>query len=749
MNKYGWGAVLAAIVLLLITSIWPVQQERIITRGTDNFASHYPLFGERTYKQDVVLQGKLSGAGAIVVNLRHAASLAPVKVAVLDKNSREVQTGIIPEAAIQDDTFAKTHWSTPVARSGDRITLVFTAPEAKNTNAIGMRFEADTKTLAVSVDEKVPLAQSILTAIQNSRNYRVILLSIAASLLLVLIVIIPLRLSLSLPQRQWYIVACLSLLVISAIVCRLLVLQHFKGVSGGDPYNYLFITKSLSEGINPFEGVKRLPGYPLLLLPAFLTSLDDVWFMQFVSIVSAGGVLVALFFLARTLKLPWPIQILAPTLLAFQKDFFWTSLRPEPYTLYAFLLLLSLVLFFHLRRHWAQLLFGVVLGYAAMTRQEGFVLAAVLGTAALTQWKSLWWKGYARIFLPALLIVTPFFIHNARAYGNPLFTPYFEGDRLQIVNSWESFQDSAGAAWGVLSALWRPIWDQQFRVELNDPWFAVGIFTLLAWWLTQKYGSLLATSKRRQQALTWTLVVGSIAVLLAAASLALHNRTFFEHIVINITAGFLVASVIPFLDRTRWQGIVVVAVAVTQLLVATWFHPFPKHYQQTYPLLLLMIVAALSLRDSRPPAKSPNYLGLTRVVLQTAVWVMPLTIGVGILILKLPLEIDRYNSRTALDYVTYQAVKTARALPGPHGFNQAYLPARLYFDSHGHYFLEDKDASPAAPQQWLANTGVHTLVVTNDHPAFTAPEPTWKQVDYHKSEGRNEKLFESWVYEIP
>lgn len=110
--------------------------------------------------------------------------------------------------------------------------------------------------------------------------------------------------------------------------------------------------------------------------------------------------------------------------------------------------------------------------------------------------------------------------------------------------------------------------------------------------------------------------------------------------------------------------------------------------------------------------------------------------------------IDKQNANTALDSVTYRAARYARTLPQPIGFDQAYLPARLYFDPVAKYFPDEDTPTPQMEQDWLAQNPLKTLVVSNGNNVFKKPQPNWTVVKTFKAAGDDDKIFESIVYSV-
>lgn len=728
------GAILVVIVLLI-----PVHQRRIVSLGTDSFTSHYPLFGARTLQHQMKTQDTTIGFGTILVDLYKKRALSDVGVDIVDTSTgAQLVSGAILASAIQDDSFATIEFPEASIAKNTDITITLAAPNATNQNPIGVRLDNETKDISLSVIEYVPAYKALSTLVVNrEREWTTVLPAIGIALGIAIAIWAPGK------RLKWILaIACIALLTFST---RIWTIQQFGGVSGGDAYNYLSITQSILRLENPFENTKRLPGYPLLLTPFVAAgTFNEQTAMRVMSTVASIGILGATVALARTLSLSWPTAIASVAILAFQKDFFWTSMRPEPYSIYSALLILSLTLFLQSYKKsslYIQILFGFVLGYAAMTRQEGFMAAVVLGTCSLSYEVFAAYTSknirasvlrVVRMYVPALCMVLPFFIHNFWAYGNPLYTPYLEGDRLQIVDSFLAFQDASGATWGIISSMWKPAWDQLERIPVASPLFIISFFGLWAW-----YWALGKLNTFRYFTILTALGIGLTAGM---AILAIYMKPVFTAIVPTMTAAWVLASIPLFIHKTSWRGIAIFAVLVSQVGIATWFHPFAKHYQQSLPIIVLMLTAALT---SNFPKNKLATGALTATI------VLPFLITGAFLGQKINAAIDEQNEETALDSVAYRAARFARTLPTPIGFDQAYLPARLYFDEVARYFPAEDNPTPEMEQVWLADNPIQTLVVTNANNVFKTPDPSWKLLKEFKAAGNDEKILIGSVYAIP
>lgn len=741
---------------LLTLAWWPQSYLETITVGIDAYQYHAPLFGDHTQSQIIHSSQPLEAIGALLVPLRHSATTPDVVVTLTDTaTNTTLQSQTISGTAIADDTFAYLHLNPPLT-SRTPVEVTLSAPTASANTALGIRFHPDdvypagqrlfdnqpvNGDLALALQKRLPLWHVLIkTAQHNANTTRIITQALLVAVMAAIVASQAGWIRQAPPVRRRLELGILAILALATMFSRLPALSYLGGVSGGDPYNYLFISDSLSQLHNPFERTKRLPGYPLLLLPVYLTKLDDHLWMRLINVISAGGIVFFTGLLARRLGLPWSIQFFAAALLAFQKDFYWLSLRPEAYTVYALLLVASLVLFFSLITWRRRMLFGLVLGYAAMTRQEGFVLAAVLGLAAALQALSTkkLVRHYAAAFLPALLLVAPFFINNTLAYGNPLYTPYFAGERLTIVDSWPAFLDAAGATWGIIGSLWKNSWDHLERLPLRSPWLIGGAIGCLAWWAYHRW----RLPRQAHIESTFTLALSAMIVLVSSIIYA-KTTTAFATVFTTISAGMLLVSPVAAIGSLRWRGVLLAVVTITQILIATWFHPFPKHYQQDLPLLtlalaILLITPLLPTLPLRRWASGATYL---MVAFAFALATLPLYESS-----RWYKQLDEENQNNALDSVIYRAVTAATNLPGPYGIDHAHLPARLYLQEQSHYYENRENSSPAAEAEWLARNNIQTLIVTNLYPVFIHLPVGWEQVATFKSEGKNEQLIESYVY---
>ena len=183
-------ALLGAILLLV-----PVNQQRIISTGTDVFEAHHALYGKRVKSQEVTLRGKLAGVAGILVNLRHVPELTPVHILIRSTDSTVLAEQVVDPANIKDDSYAWVEFN-PLRVPNNQVRIEFSAPEATNETAIGLRFEENRpEQLAVAVKERTPLGQAVTQftydLVTKTDHGPAILWGLAATMLLTLIFLIP------------------------------------------------------------------------------------------------------------------------------------------------------------------------------------------------------------------------------------------------------------------------------------------------------------------------------------------------------------------------------------------------------------------------------------------------------------------------------------------------------------------------------------------------------------------------------
>lgn len=753
-----WGAsvtLFLGLVASLRVSAVGVEREVIRLPGVDQHQFHQPLTTGHPQVQEMEAPGEVSRLGFILVTFAQAENVPRVSLVVRDARTGEVlRSGELFPETFRDDRYTFFEFSESLEpRSGRvlRVELSSAATFWRNAPAVrfdptdvypaGRRFE---KGKVVSGD----LAFSLYERVRGTSALRVVMRRIFG---LTRPVVIPLAaagalaflsLSVRFPPRLWkwgqrrWAFCVLGVLMVLALFTRLGPLAALRGVSGGDAYNYLSIAQRLTRGENPFTEEKRLPGFSLLLTPSLLLGLDDIRWERTVSVLSAVGSLGALVGLVRVLGLPWSVAVVAVGLLAWQRDFFVTSLRPEPYSFYALLLLLTTALAFRLTTPKRQLLFGALLGFAAITRHEGLVLAVVLGTIVLLQRKILRGSGLLRSLGPLFLFLLPVILLNASAYGTPWSSPYVQ--RLPVAGSWSAIRGNLAVVWGVIGSLWSSSWVVRQQLPFRS-------LPLLLGFLAALLGGFRPRGRQRR-VFGWLFVGFWVALLGSAGALLAVGKT--ERLAEFLTAsasGFLLGSVPLFLRETRWRGAGVLAVLGSQLLVVSAVRTYPKHYQHILPLLLLLLSVALvrlserwNLVGSTLTSRGAKFLARTALL-------FPFAFSLTQLYGELPSFIARSNAKTAVDAVTYRAVKAASKFPGPYAFDRGEQIAYLYFGQHVLVVPKEVRRSGETLAVWLRERQIRTLVVTASE-ELPAPRGWRKAAQFEEVAG---DIRASAIYESP
>src|SRR3989339_26229 len=121
---------------------------------------------------------------------------------------------------------------------------------------------------------------------------------------------------------------------------------QIKGVSGGDAYNNLFIARYIAEGQNPFEGARRLPFYPLLLVPTQFFNIDPIMYSRIVSAVAGSLLSVVIYLFSLSFGLNIFLSIVAALLTGMSPSLFFVSIRPLSNSTFALLTVYSIYLFY-------------------------------------------------------------------------------------------------------------------------------------------------------------------------------------------------------------------------------------------------------------------------------------------------------------------------------------------------------------------------------------------------------------------
>ncbi len=386
--------------------------------------------------------------------------------------------------------------------------------------------------------------------------------------------------------------AVIVLILAISLLSRILAAPFFSDISGGDYFNFLLITKQLVQFKTPFIA-KRLPFYPLLLVPGHLGGFPIVW-GKFIGVASGLALLVIIYLLGRELKIKKRILYLALIFTSFQSTLFVYSLRPLSHTVFTLEVFTALLLFYRLLIKgptlprvgpWCRLdlFLGLLLGAMSMTRHEGFLVAAVIAlswlVAAVFKYQRKHFKHFAvqllLIAVPLFLIVMPYFVSNYLRFGNFIYSPYVEDQGLNTVTDPESlFVNLEKVKWLILN-----LWGETGYFAIKGV-FVPAVLMLLAWVLVRN--------------IKGSGVFGAMLVLLFWLYLGLRGP--FEGVlplVFFFFSGAMVVGAVKFVIDFKWLGAPALLVLITQTVLILFIQPWARHLQHTFPFWVLFLALGL------------------------------------------------------------------------------------------------------------------------------------------------------------
>ena len=225
---------------------------------------------------------------------------------------------------------------------------------------------------------------------------------------------------------------------------RIYFANQIKGVSGGDAYNNLFIARHIVNGNNPFLEARRLPFYPLLLVPTQFFEVDPILYSRIIAALAGSLLSVVIFLFALSFKLNIFLSIVVAMLTGMSPTLFFVSVRPLSNSTFAFLIVTSVYLFYQnykKKKFNKNYSLWFMLGLASMTRHEGFVIAFIFFIFLLL--KAIKRKQIIKLIyslIPFGILVLPFFINNYLNFGKLFYSDYLEyPEGLWMPKGWDEF----------------------------------------------------------------------------------------------------------------------------------------------------------------------------------------------------------------------------------------------------------------------------------------------------------------------
>lgn len=502
-------------------------------------------------------------------------------------------------------------------------------------------------------------------------------------------------------KYKWLII--LVLIVMFNLCIRLFFVRHIEGISGGDFYNYLIMARRIIRLENPFLNElyieKRLPVFALLLLPGHLFFSEPAIWGRAVSIISALAALAVLYLLGRELKIRASVMLFAVFLLGIQPTVLLYSLRPLSHTFFTFMVLLSLYLFSRARSNRDIFLLGLVFGLTAMTRHEGFVVAAVLLPLIVVRdflegrGAKFGFKRAVLAFVPFLVCSLPLFANNLILYGNPFFVEYMKGESLQIPGRGGLIPENFEKTKWVFLSLWGSL--PYFPIK----WLFIPFVTLLL--------GLSVIKDRLKGRVGWGLLyylffVGTVIAFWRGSGFTLWQTFAFLASCLTVLGG------LKFVFETKLRGLPLVLVLLSQAVLVMFIQPWARHFQHTFPLLALFLALGLFwFFDSKQ--------GILAAVFATLFSFAALYFSYG----SVGASITRHNVGILKTKPLVEAVKYTRGLGGVIGFEAPQAHTVYVLENKARYLNLDLEIPPVDSSykrsfdeqlMWIKESGVDYIV---------------------------------------
>ncbi len=741
MKKTIFISVAILVIILSLAALFLFLKEKEVLDfrlyGEDRYEAHAPFFGDTKAGQTFVSPNdNLSSIGVIVVNLRKKENNNLI-IFHLKNSPQDLEDLVRAERSagdIIDDQHLVFTFPKIAEAKGKTFYFYLESPQSTKENALGVRKELvgskytegnfyykDKKEdvdVAFAVFHKDKLykifVQQVILDFQKILKSKLFVMSILIFALFLTFCYIFLEKIKKENLQKIFLVIVLFVFIISHLIVCFWGISKIQGHSGGDPYNYLFIGRRLIALQNPFLGDKRLPFYPLLLIPGLLliNLIDPILWERGVSVVAGGMILLIWYFLAKRLKIPPLIFILTLVLLVFNKEFFWLSFQAWPFTTYAVLLLLATLFFYSFQKPWRPLFLGAVLGMAGMTRQESYpAILLILILVFFYYRKDLNWKRFLALVVPLVIAALPLLISNITHYGNPLYSYYFKQGRLESVDSWRAFLERFGVIWGVIGGLYFNKWKHALRISF-DLFFYLSFFAMLAL-AFKKYWLRRFAFLNLNKIISFSVLFLSIFIFFFFFHYTLNEEADVLSLVNKIFVAAFLVGLIRFCWDYKIKALPIILICLTQIAVVFWFFPYTKYMVPTLQFLVLFLSFGLFysfLANWQLPlwGKVLNIFAVSMIIF-------------GFLFLSFknyPGFAYRYNKEVAYAYFVHEAAKFAKTLEGAIAYDDQYLPVQLYFPSKEILYNNGNKQDKETMWQWFKDRQPRYFMVSNIFPIY-------------------------------
>lgn len=705
MNLYKeWWAIGLAVALLAMPAVYRLPVVVIDNVGVDSYETHWPLFGQHSVTQ-VFINGttEIRRLQVLIVPMTRQTPVGKVLLELYDEHGIRLVQSALVAANLQDDIFADFPLPAPVrTKRGQLLTLRLQAPETSWGARLGVRYHPDAAVLpAVQTlyDEK-PVAGTVAVRLTGSLSLYQALwhaltgraraplqefgatgaaAGLAAGGLLWVRNDQPLRLG-------WWRVRRLTIAALFLVVVyfgwRLYLVREIRGFSGGDAFNYFLTTKRIVEHgqfYNPNE--KRLPFFPLLLVPTLWLTDDILTSARVLNQLVAAATLLVLVPVGRRLKFSADAIWLGLIFTAGSRDFLFLPFRPLPYLLAGGLLLAGWVIMGAGYKTKRLIMTGFILGLSGQTRHEGMLAGGVMVLMAglYLLWQRRWRKALA-LALPFTVVLMPYWAANIYYFGSPFYSGYFDHPVTTLDKSSAQLLDNLRLAWSWLNSMWWPTWDHMRAITRGDLTLPVLLVLLVGgvWFTWQRWHKQNGPRLRLIVALTACMVTGvftSYFILTDPGGML--ERASAWLVLASVVGLFLLPWQSTSWNR-GWYSLVLLGGFVSLAMLVVWSDVAAKKLQAVLPIMGLAagLSLAATVRMIFPVARlvrrqAAQWIGCTMVLLPLA-W--PLTRTV----VTLPSMLDLFNHEHVDEQIFYQAHRWLAGQPGRVAMRNI-RPSALYF----------------------------------------------------------------------
>lgn len=444
-------------------------------------------------------------------------------------------------------------------------------------------------------------------------------------------------------------------LLVAVFIALRLALFNINIAEWGDSYDFLRIAESLTRGHYPLDA-KRLPVFPLLIAIG-MPFMDAVVWAKIVVLLASAGCLFLTYKLTKKLfpELSEDYCLLPIAYLLISPIFLYWSIRVVAEPIFAFFVLLAFYLFY---KKGNPLVLGLAVGVAAMTRYEGFLLAAAIGLGLLLKKRFVPLILYLLFFI---LAVSPWFLRSYLAFSKLFYSPYLS--------------DPAGFATGYYYR-----W-QWFFYTLFMFGFPLGFhFLLLGFW------------EKRQEFLKYlplTFFISSSLLLF----LVWYPRARFYLYLIPLLLPFAVLGLREIDARSKRIDLLASLTLLALYFVGVWKFRF---YFLGPGKIVKAVVLGSGLAATILPKKHLLSVLICLILLSEA------AVSFGVI----------FNQRLSYSSV-YQAIHGQVAAGKKIAYYDETGVSAWYLRKNGIYF--DEDLTSGEQLEWMKNNQVSHVLWTNEH----------------------------------